>query len=124
MDNFGCTTPYGRDLDHICKNSTKAEKAFEFMINEYQASNLSCLYPCRYLSNFIVTYDEEENEWDRQVKFNFKQFGQIYTTKCTYTALDLYAALGGYVGLFLGISLFNIKDGFAYLIQKVVQVSD
>ena len=37
-----------------------------------------------------------------------------------YTGLELMAELGGYVGLFLGVSIFHLKDAFDKLVQRCV----
>lgn len=43
--------------------------------------------------------------------------------KTMYTWIDLFAALGGYLGSFLGVSLFHLRDGFAFILRKVINLN-
>ena len=119
LNEIGCTTPFGKSLDKVCTDQEKAKKALKIYENGF--TNTSCLYPCKHLASFTLTVDtvEDENEV-RPLPIFFKKYLPVNTSKCSYTLLDLYAALGGYMGLFLGISIFQIKDGFAFFIRKVL----
>ena len=42
---------------------------------------------------------------------------KVTSTHLEYTELELLAELGGYVGLFLGISVFHLADAFEKLLN-------
>ena len=55
------------------------------------------------------------------IYLNFYFDKYVKTTKfyLDYTELELLAEFGGYVGLFLGISVFNLKDVFNAVTQSM-----
>ena len=55
-----------------------------------------------------------------KMRFEFNKF--IKTTKAqnAYQELKFIAEFGGYVGLFLGISVFHLRDAFQRLIHTVL----
>ena len=117
MENLGCTSLFGEDLENICTNETKAKKAQDILFMENV--NSTCLYPCKFLASFNGKVDSFDYSERRQLLFYFRKFLQTTKVKCTYDELDLEAAVGGFVGLFLGISIYQIKDGLAYIIRKI-----
>ena len=111
-NTIGCTTPFVEDKSNICKNQTLGKKAIDIAQKLYK--DKVCAYPCKYLTNFGITsapsaYPKTPGIKSKNV-FLFGEYGQSYKAMYTYTSLDLFAALGGYIGVFLGVSLFNIKD--------------
>ena len=116
-DNFGCTTPFENNLGNICTNKTKGKRALElYYQNEL---NSTCLYPCRYLSTFTFSTDDKIiKNGSRQVHIVFKDYVKENASKYTYTGVDLFAAIGGYIGLFLGFSMFQIKDAIGYIMER------
>ena len=119
MKNLGCTTLFGKNYENTCTNETKAKEAME--IFKQETKNSSCLFPCKFLASFTATVDSSESEDGRKLRIFFKEYVQTITVKCTYDELDLEAAVGGFVGLFLGISIFQIKDGLIFIIRKLHQ---
>ena len=96
----------------------------------YMYTNSSCLYPCKQLSNFILKTDhiakDTPNTMDHQsgkkfLTLFFKKYFQANASKCIYDGLDLFSAVGGFMGLFLGDSIYQIKDGISFLIRKFMQ---
>ena len=125
MEEIGCTTPYGDNLENICGTEEKAKKSWA-IYKEENYLNISCLYPCTYLSNFSrkKSVIAAKNE-TRDLFIGFREYIQKNVASCTYSGLDLFAAVGGYVGLFLGISILHVSDGFSYVLKKLKnQIND
>ena len=47
-----------------------------------------------------------------QLNFKFEKYTRVTKARLAYTGLELVAEFGGYVGLFLGISVFNLSQVF------------
>ena len=72
----------------------------DYEMNEF------CPKPCQFLSIRLsentLSLTEESN-----IVFKFEQYLRVTTSTIAYGGLELLAELGGYVGLFLGISFLN-----------------
>jgi len=112
MDKIGCTTPFGLELDNICTEQNKSLEAnqlfWDIFFNKNKAQE--CPYPCNFLRNWITTTDYSNNsEW---IGLIFDEYIKVTTSTYGYTELELLAELGGYVGLFLGLSVFDLRLAF------------
>ena len=109
LEIFGCTTPFGPNKNTIC-NDVFALKAndiyWQYMFSFSKENYEGCYYPCSY---FVVStkqglaYDTSPNL--SKVTLSFEQLIQETKSYYTYSELSLIAEIGGYVGLFLGISV-------------------
>ena len=121
LDKLDCTTPFANNLDKICINETKAKLASKLYFKVHSSS--SCMYPCKHLAHFNMKVNSNTNRKNStSLRFFFKQYIQTSTSKCTYDFLDLFAAVGGFLGLFLGFSIFEFKDGVTFLVRKWLQL--
>ena len=119
MEKVGCTTPFVQDLSKVCKDVSKEKEAMEIYDKIYM--NPPCLYPCKYLSNFGLTFSPfKKDEEKGKETFYFLRYTQKYKSVYTYNLLDLFAALGGYIGFFLGFSIFHLRDAISKLIHKLI----
>ena len=113
MEKFGCTTPFGSLQDNICKDNTTGKQAldlFHKLLNKRHFIE-ECLYPCEFLKLFVISVHGRENE--DSFKLDFNQYIKVTEAYYSYTELELIAEFGGYVGLFLGISVFDINQIFS-----------
>ena len=129
MKKVGCTTPFGISLDKVCTDGVKAKMASDMY--RHGVWNTSCLLPCKHLANFVLTSDtlekpengpgmeEELPQWQLGIDFYFKSYLQKSTVKCTYDELDLYAAVGGFMGMFLGASILQTKDLLVFIFKQL-----
>ena len=119
MDKIGCTTPFGLELDNICTDQNKslaANKLFwDILSNKEEVKE--CPYPCHFLMNWITTTDYKTS-YDR-IWLKFDKYIKVTTSTYGYTELELLAELGGYVGLFLGLSVFDLRLVF----NKIFNIS-
>ena len=114
MDSIGCTTPFGLELDNICTEKNKSSEAYYLERNVLSGVDIQvakeCPYPCHFLMNRITTTDyKEENVTYNFIGLTFDEYIKVTTSTYGYSELELLAELGGYVGLFLGISVFDLR---------------
>ena len=126
LELHGCTAPFGPHKDKICddeKNATKVNDLYKKWYSKSIQVTSGCNKPCSYVTlrtNIIFDREKYHNTIARvQIYFN----ENITVTKAyhIYSGLTLIAEIGGYVGLFLGISMNQIGkllDMFNHHIQK------
>ena len=109
MKEFGCTTPFGYNLDNICTDNVTGKQAFDLYdkISNKRYTMKECPYPCKFVK-FLVISLEDRGIDDETFKLDFSQYIKVTEAYFSYTELELIAEFGGYVGLFLGISVFDI----------------
>ena len=109
MEKIGCTSPFGLELDSICSEKNKSLEAYllfnEVLYNDFEIKE--CPYPCNFLMNWITT--TSYNNKSRIIQLTFDKYIKVTTSTYGYTELELLAELGGYVGLFLGLSVFDLR---------------
>ena len=91
------------------------------LYNELQSKILSikeCLYPCKFTKSLWTDLTAIS---DPNVYLEFSKFITKKTSRYSYSALELLAEFGGYMGLFLGISVFQLKDGFNKLFHVIYE---
>ena len=115
MEQIGCTTPFGLELDNICTEKNKSLEANDFFMNIL--TNMEeveeCPYPCHFLTNRIRTTEyKDKTSNDSLIWLGFDKYIKVIKSNYSYTGLELLAELGGYVGLFLGISVFDLRRIF------------
>ena len=111
---FGCTTPYGRIKDRSCVNATLMKQAREFydykiMADEYQ----QCPNPCTTITSTFNIRNQIKNKNEAestQINIEFPSKVKVIQAYHAFTILSLVAEVGGYVGLFLGVSVLDLKS--------------
>ena len=53
----------------------------------------------------------------QMMRSEFNKFIKTTKAQCAYQELEFIAEFGGYVGLFLGISVFHVREAFQRLIH-------
>ena len=110
IELFGCTSPFGPNKDQICTNERKSIQAYELYdetINEYSTN---CSMPCSFVSSEVITFREYDLSSNQTgvLKFEFEPVVKVTRGIYLYSVLSLIAEIGGYVGLFLGVSFNQI----------------
>ena len=124
MDEIGCTTPFGKNKSAICKESEESMKAMELYQKYFEHGAKYCLNPCTLSRMRASVLYQESNSDDRNTSLIYVNFeDEISHSQAfyTYSGLSLVAEIGGYVGLFLGISLnqsYKIIDYFRFVLSK------
>ena len=126
IEQIGCTSPYGRNKSNICTDQEKSLYAYDLFANvTYKnltdANNRcpkSCTYQMTSFGSFMkdnATDDPEFPEHGYNLGLTFQRFIKVSKARYSYTVLELLAEVGGYVGLFLGVSLNQILS----IVKKV-----
>ena len=63
-----------------------------------------------------IRKNQTETQEKKQVILTFDKFIKVTHAYLAYTELELLAELGGYVGLFLGYSVFHLSE----VIEKII----
>ena len=74
--------------------------------------NNSCLKNCqtiRFISTGIYNEKDDIGEYNH-LTLAFEKYVKVTSSYVAYSGLELLAELGGYVGLFLGISVFQFHE--------------
>ena len=111
MALLGCTSPYGRNKSSICTDKEKSTLAYDLFenltLNNLTDANNRCPKSCTYQMTSFSSFLKEDNGDPDQGKLylKFQRFIKVSRSRYAYTWLELLAEVGGYVGLFLGVSV-------------------
>ena len=94
-----------KDKNHICTQEGLAAKA-----KRIGKDNLHlCASPCKYTKVTCNLRNKITNDKPR-IRLTFPGSIQVHKAFYVYDELSLIAEIGGYVGLFLGWSVYQITD--------------
>ena len=120
LKTIGCVTPFGITKDRICQNEQDSKTAFQLYFKHRDNEDLSCLEPCSYMSvkrfkGFEM--EKKDNKGDFALAFD----KNVHETVAHYSYDDLsfIAEIGGYVGLFLGASVYQTADLFQFIAEAL-----
>ena len=132
MDLIGCSSPFLPFKDHICTDENSANNASLIFEKAKAVYGGKCLRPCQYLQTLMIT--TLTNTWmnPQKLKFNGKKaFSKITlvfqpavkktTAYYSYGTLSLFAEVGGYLGLLLGYSLYNVTELIDFFRLKFIK---
>ena len=138
LEQIGCTTPYGPDKNHICKNKNEgyaAQKLYNknfpgssiFKTMAWQSSNLTkeCLNPCKiftFMTRSFEKYKKSKKRSYSSILIYFEENIKVTRDYYIYTKINLIAEIGGYVGLFLGVSVNQVINLIDFTAAKVNQI--
>lgn len=121
LDKVQCLIPFGKNTGPLCSERNLAWIAFE-QLREGLYGGVECQVPCRHLMNTISSINVVEIEDQKNATsflFFFKREVKKSQSRVIYGELELMAEVGGYVGLFLGMSVFQIRLGISTLLTKI-----
>ena len=125
MMEIGCTTPFGRNKSNVCndtKNGLKAAKVSHDLsfVNITEAKRLcpkSCKYQMMIFGAYKIDKSNDETAKHSYLTIKFQRFVKLSKSRYSYTILELIAEFGGYVGLFLGLSINQLSKVFERIIE-------
>lgn len=119
MKKVNCSLPHGKFKDHICTNEKDALQAFEILRNRLW-NTTDCLPPCHYVSTAISSnYLTNRDGIDSKLVFFFTKDIKHNMSSLAYGQWQLLADVGGFVGLFLGISVFDLRVVFIMAYNRI-----
>ena len=121
METINCTWPLLRNKDHICMDEDKAKLALEIATDYFKKrKDSNCSSSCSYVKAWYhLTRDERTS--GKEIRFMFPETIKVQSAFYVYKELSLIAEIGGYVGLFLGWSVFGSTDMFNMSFESVMK---
>ena len=122
LKTIGCETPFGITKDKICRNKQDSKKAYQLYLkyrdDDSYVRNISCYDPCSYVGVKLLKGPESEPK-DGKGKLVLAFDEKVHETVAYYSYDDLsfIAEIGGYVGLFLGASVYQTADLFQFITE-------
>ena len=125
MSKFNCTTPWGPEKDYICTNETiglMAQKLYNDYFKYQNASRLKhCPKSCILMKMRPGNGDKSfqnlmYGKRSGTIAFNLNEIITVTTDSYSYIWLNFVAEVGGYVGLFLGYSVYQVTD----ILEKIL----
>ena len=114
MEKVGCTSPYQTNQSNICTDPEKgkiAEDTYIKMIHNTSLASILCPKTCKFQTISTKNFQKKKAFLIKKVlQVKFEEFIKVSTSSPSYTFLELMAEVGGYVGLFLGVSINQTID--------------
>ena len=120
LETFGCTSPFGTNKDRICKDNETGSKVMK-LYKETMTNNVdNCNHPCLF-SSTKTTKTDEYGGYDAtgNVVIYVKENIEVKEAFYLYSILSMIAEVGGYVGLFLGVSVNQVSLLVNVLLDKL-----
>ncbi|XP_040576980.1 uncharacterized protein [Lepeophtheirus salmonis] len=123
VDQLGCVSPWVKNTSfEICKESTKMNASFWITYQRITNQESDCPNPC----NFLLISVGDKNVLLRNgskyayIFYYFAPRVTISKENYLYSGLSVFAEIGGYMGLLMGISLFNSAEWIGNIIQNKI----
>ena len=113
LEKFGCTTPFGLTKNEICQDQELGAKVNEIYTEKIQKHHHMCQSSCSFFTIMGTKTKDIRNFLSKStsmVEINFKENIKVITSYHLYSGLSLIAEVGGYVGLFLGVSINQVTS--------------
>lgn len=124
MEKLGCTSQWDEtNLEDICLNEESIKNSYQISLKTWNY-NGSCLYPCSFIMPpLLMTTSTQQQYTDdtSTLELKFSEKVQIFESVRTYSTLSLIAEIGGYVGLFLGVSIYQLTGVVDFIFIRWTQ---
>ena len=115
MERVNCTWPFVKNKNHICTEEDSAIKAMQIGTIIRQRSK--CPNRCNYIKLITIPINRYPKKAGSFLKFFLPNSIQVHKAYYAYDEVSLLAEIGGYVGLFLGFSVYQLTDLLNWLIN-------
>ena len=125
LNKVGCTTVFAQDKNKICHTYDEVNAAMEIFIknsNNYFYYSRNCSFPCSIFTFTTLDYYDSNNminQSSTRVSIWFEEIIKVTRDYYTYTEISLIAEIGGYVGLFLGVSINQVTNLMDFIVLKM-----
>ena len=119
MKEFGCTPPFFENKENICTNETISKQVLEVWSSKKYFTN--CSDPCKEMlvsTTWLKNKDQKVN-YHLQAGIYFQHRVKVMKSFYAYSGLSLIAEIGGYFGLFLGVSINQITYLTSFIHERV-----
>lgn len=122
----GCTVPWVMDDNEgttkICKDPENINATFWTHWNHVTNQKDDCPVPCHTLQIILgaKNYFQNTNNSHARIILYFAPRTMVSQELLLYTPLSLFAEIGGYVGLLLGVSILNFAAWMSDLLERNV----
>ena len=120
METWGCSTPFGINKSHICTSEDKMEEAIKYHDLRLLDNDLTgeCLLPCTTIIPTLSIRSKDDVGF-ALLTLEFPSRIKVVEAYPAYIFLSLVAEVGGYVGLFLGVSLLDFRGVVIAGVEKI-----
>ena len=126
MSKFGCSVPYGDSIENICTDQNKSNLAMKLFkqhrSKHFHIPSKICPFPCKFTKIFFSSKSKLNLKKTTRLYLIFNKFVSLSKARYAYRELELLAEFGGYVGLFLGISVFSLSEALEKLVNTIVKL--
>ena len=127
-EEVGCTSPYHNNKSVICTDPVKGQSAHQiynsYIRNQSFASRV-CPKTCQFQAISFDNFEQKNSFFlNKMLQLTFEEFIKVSVSSPSYTFLSLIAEVGGYVGLFLGVSInqtFDLLSNLAMLLYSILR---
>ena len=117
MKRYGCVPPFFENKENICTNETISKQVRKYW--EYYARYYTkCTDRCKGMS-VQATWMRNKEKSNSQAVLYFQRKVKVVKSYYAYSGLSLIAEIGGYIGLFLGISINQITYLTSFIQERV-----
>ena len=141
LKKFGCTSPFGPNKTKICTKQDEGRKANDIFSAMNKNPIGDCYHPCNFstialseskskirsksLKNIVLDkMCNSANMESSLVELHFKEIIKFTKAYQAYSPLSLIAEIGGYVGLFLGVSVNMVTNLMEFLFAKIRRLEE
>ena len=116
MKEYGCTPPLFENKDKICTNETIAQQVWKYWESTKYKTN--CTDPCKVMLVRAMWMTDKIKK-DSSTRLYFRGRVKVVKSYYAYSGLTLIAEIGGYFGLFLGVSINQITYVLSFVQERV-----
>lgn len=121
-EEANCTVPWVPDNRNICKNPKDRDLSYWKHYNSITNQEYTCPNPCNFLKVNIGSKNRKALTKNRTELFIYFQNRILASQESLLvTTLELAAEIGGYLGLFLGLSFFTFADMISTVINRRIR---
>ena len=110
-----CTVPWSKNKSNVCNKDEDARIALGMAQKIADVEIQNCENVCTSMPMFFTGGSAHSDLGPRpSITFNFQPVIRVNTEKYLYTFLNLFAEVGGYVGMMVGYSFMTFAEYFHY----------